>query len=121
VVSYEELVKAASEMKCTSAIIARTDKQAEIAKDYVSQPEGLYPDDQSLINPPKNPSADKHSIYNSKRYGNLPMTPGQATRINAMGKNAEKHLSPSQRVLTQKLEELHTNGADVKDLGPKPD
>ena len=96
------------------------DEQAEIAKDSVANPERLYRDDQSRITPPKNPSADKHSIYNSKRYGNLPMTPCQATRINAMGSSAEKYLSPSQLIFLKKMEELMAHGAEVGDF-PKPD
>jgi hypothetical protein len=107
-------------MKCTGAIIARTDKQAEVAKHYVSSPERLYRDDESLINPPKNAGADKHSIYNSKRYGNLPMTPRQATRVNAHGKNAEKYLSPSQQIFLNKLEQSTAEGNVASNL-PKPD
>ena len=38
-----------------------------------------------------------------------------------MGSSAEKYLSPSQLILLQKLEPLHASGAEVRDLGPKPD
>jgi len=120
-ITYEELIKKATAMKCTSAVIARTDEQAKIAKKYVTKPERIFRDDKSLITRPKNPAADKHSIYKNTHYGYLPMTLGQATRINAKGKTAEVILSPSQILLLKQLKDLRKSGKTLSTPLPKPD
>ena len=48
----------------------------------------------------------------------VPMTELQATKLNAFGRKGEEYLSPSQRIMLERLCALEKTGVDLSDLKP---
>jgi len=100
-VPYRELVKSASSLECASHVYARDDHQLEEARKVVGDRARLAAREGAAAPP----SDQKHSLQRSPlRF--LPLTPMQATRVNASLAAREdpmQWLSPRQRALATRI------------------
>ena len=121
VISYRELVEEAQKLSCANFIVARTDQLAEIAREVVKDgPKGRVIRSDDEMRPSE--KSTKYQLRRHLPYYLLPLTETQATRINAAlggaGPKPETYLSPTQRVLLEKLERLPENELRALELEP---
>ena len=101
VISYDELLKHAQKMSCASRVFAHTNDQLEVAENRVGKRA-------EIVNKLARDANDSDQKFALKRtpLQYLPMTPLQATKINAelrLGGKAEKWLSPRQLSLLRTI------------------
>ena len=97
VIRYQDLLKNAQKMNCASRVFAHTNSQLKIAKDRIGN-------QAKKINESARDAKDSDQKFALKRtpLQYLPLTPAQATKVNAdlrLRKNPERWLSPRQRKL----------------------
>ena len=114
-VSYEELLERAMELKCASRVFAHTAEQLQIARQKVGD------NAQLAEGPMRDAKSSDQKYYLAKTpYRHLPLTELQATKINALVKSresADSLLSPRQRKLFKRISvALSSNPDGLNDL-----
>lgn len=121
VISYRQLVERARKLSCANVIVARTSRQARIAREVVTDnpPERVIRSDDAIRASEKD---TKYQLRRHLRYFLLPLTQTQATRINAalggVGPKPEAYLSPTQRRLLKRLSRLSEKELKALELRP---
>ncbi len=98
---YATLLERAEEMRCAARVVAHTGDQFRRARARVGE-RAARADAPATSAPP----ADRTRHLNGTRWAALPLTPMQATRVNAAlarGEDPERWLSPGQRALAARL------------------
>ncbi len=98
-ISYKKLLESAQSLDCASKVFAHTDEQLDIARaavgDQAARASGAMRDAKA---------SDQKYYLSHSLYRHLPLTPTQATKINAVvkqQKSPEKLLSPRQRQMME--------------------
>ena len=114
VVSYEKLVQTAQNLKCASTVFARNEAQFRVAKRLVGRDAELTRD---AIRPAK--QSDRKFYLNRTALRYLPLTPMQATKVNAALLNRQSYnslLSPRQKQLLTKVTAVKDDAKIVRQL-----
>jgi hypothetical protein len=103
-VAYRQLLESAQRLSCTSAVFARDEEQWAVANELVRGRARRVPP--SFAPAPAEESDQKYYLRNSA-YGNLPLSPLQSTRINALLADGLDHPSEIRALLSpRQLNEL---------------
>ncbi len=117
-ISYENLLERALELGCASKVFAHGESQIAIARAIA--PDRVIPIASPAANAKK--SDDKHGL-NSTWLRFVPLTPMQATKINAAlgnGQSPSHLLSPRQRRLAARIEAAIKKDAHLLDRFERP-
>ena len=103
-ISYAKLLEEARKMRCARKVIARNDRQYRLAITKIDEKNVVRSDKETRI-------SEKDTHYHLRRrpaYYYLPLTMGQATKVNAaLGKaRVDELLSPTQLKLKSRLQSM---------------
>ncbi len=118
-VSYEELLIHAQRMQCADGVFSHSEQQRRIAEQH-SVPVRSAAD--AKLSDAK--ESDRRRAMRGRVWNLLPLTPAQATKVNAMlsqGKDPSKWLSPRQRRWKQEIEVALAEGRDLGRAMQRPE